>query len=175
MKINVLKLQMELGAKDNFLFTMTDLPNVGEVVITKPIEVEGQLVNTGNSLELSMKIKTEVAVSCSRCLDEVNLPIEFESVDQYCHKSDKDDVLEDSGDELSTVMILEDDWIDIERAVQENIILNMPMYALCRPDCPGICPQCGKNLKEGKCDCCEENLDPRFEALARLKEKMKAE
>jgi uncharacterized protein len=40
--------------------------------------------------------------------------------------------------------------------------------ALCREDCKGICPQCGKNLNLGPCDCKVENVDPRLEILKQL-------
>jgi uncharacterized protein len=44
----------------------------------------------------------------------------------------------------------------------------MPMGILCRPDCAGLCPQCGQNLNEGTCDCAKDDIDPRFEVLRRL-------
>ena len=39
---------------------------------------------------------------------------------------------------------------------------------LCKPDCKGLCPQCGKNLNEGKCGCSARQVDPRLEILKKL-------
>ena len=43
------------------------------------------------------------------------------------------------------------------------------MKALCKKDCAGLCPTCGKNLNQGKCDCPDDNIDPRWSKLADLK------
>jgi len=36
---------------------------------------------------------------------------------------------------------------------------------LCRPDCAGLCPECGQNLNEGVCDCARDTIDPRLAVL----------
>jgi uncharacterized protein len=46
------------------------------------------------------------------------------------------------------------------------------MRSLCRPDCRGLCIECGKNLNEGPCDCVVESIDSR---LAELKELLRTE
>ena len=60
--------------------------------------------------------------------------------------------------------------IDLKEDVREAIILAFPLKPLCRPECRGLCPHCGRNLNEEKCECREEKIDPR---LAKLKELLK--
>jgi uncharacterized protein len=48
------------------------------------------------------------------------------------------------------------------------VIVSTPMRVLCRYDCEGICPTCGKNLNEGMCDCEVDDIDPRMAALRTL-------
>ena len=48
----------------------------------------------------------------------------------------------------------------------------LPMKPLCKPDCKGLCPSCGKDLNLGACGCTHETIDPRWEALKALKEKV---
>jgi uncharacterized protein len=57
------------------------------------------------------------------------------------------------------------DAIDLAPILRENAILVAPMHVLCRPDCRGLCSQCGQDLNEVQCDCEHSAIDPRLEAL----------
>jgi uncharacterized protein len=59
--------------------------------------------------------------------------------------------------------------LELGQAVREEVVLAMNPYVVCDPECPGLCPQCGANLKEGPCGCEEDELDPRWDALRELK------
>ena len=50
---------------------------------------------------------------------------------------------------------------DLDEILTTAFVLNMDSKLLCRPDCKGICPRCGKNLNEGACSCRPE-IDPRL-------------
>ena len=43
--------------------------------------------------------------------------------------------------------------IDLDPDIREEIILDYPLSPLCKPECKGLCPKCGKNVNEGKCSC----------------------
>lgn len=169
MKINLAKLWKEPGTKEDFAFVLKDgFEELGEASLIKPLQVQGNVSNQGNFLELELSMETVVALPCSRCLDEVKLPLQLEVTDQYCSEEDWSK-LEGTAEPLE-----EKDWLDLKQVVQENLLLNLPMRVLCTPDCPGLCPKCGKNLKEGPCACCKKDFDPRFEVLAQLKKKMES-
>jgi uncharacterized protein len=55
--------------------------------------------------------------------------------------------------------------LDLLPALREELLLALPEFPLCRPDCKGICPTCGSNRNEGDCDCRVEQVDPRWDAL----------
>jgi len=57
--------------------------------------------------------------------------------------------------------------------VKEQVLLSVPMKPLCRNDCAGLCPVCGRDLNEGACNCRKEELDPRLAPLAQFKETLK--
>jgi DUF177 domain-containing protein len=59
--------------------------------------------------------------------------------------------------------------LDMSRAVREEVILAMNPYVVCKPECKGLCPRCGTNLNAETCDCIEEDVDPRWEALRNMK------
>jgi uncharacterized protein len=59
--------------------------------------------------------------------------------------------------------------LDLSEAVREEVLLAINPYVVCDPECPGLCPKCGANLKEGPCGCSETETDPRWDALRELK------
>ena len=58
---------------------------------------------------------------------------------------------------------------DLDALVKEDVLLAIPSKVLCKPDCKGLCSQCGKNLNDGPCDC-KEPVDPRLAGLLSLLE-----
>jgi uncharacterized protein len=66
------------------------------------------------------------------------------------------------------IYFIDEGWLDLRKPLREQILLAMPMHLLCRPDCKGLCPNCGQNLNEGPCQCSTENIDPRLAVLKKL-------
>jgi uncharacterized protein len=56
--------------------------------------------------------------------------------------------------------------------LQEQVLLALPLKIVCRDDCKGLCPQCGKNLNEGPCACVVQVEDPRWAALKEIRNKL---
>ncbi len=100
--------------------------------------------------------------NCVRCLIEVEQPLTWTIGDLFIYPP------ENAPEDALTVG--EDVHIDLAPLVRENMLLSKPMRILCRPDCKGLCPNCGQNWNEGPCDCREENGDPRWAALQKLKD-----
>ncbi|MFW5719207.1 MAG: YceD family protein [Halanaerobium sp.] len=121
-----------------------------EIEIKDPILLELEIFNTRESFVVEGKLRTELILSCSRCLQKYSSPVELD-ISEDVLKSEMED----------------EEELYLDDIVKENIILSLPMKPLCSDDCKGICPQCGKNLNEGECDCEVETLDPR---LAKLKD-----
>ena len=63
--------------------------------------------------------------------------------------------------------------IDVTPAVREELVLAAPRYVVCRDDCKGICPQCGKDLNAGPCDCAPVT-DARWQPLKALKDMLRS-
>jgi len=66
------------------------------------------------------------------------------------------------------LVIGEDGWLDLAPVVRQLIVLEMPIRTLCRPDCKGLCDNCGQNFNLGACECPTEEIDPRLAALQQL-------
>jgi uncharacterized protein len=59
--------------------------------------------------------------------------------------------------------------VDLTADIREDILLDLPAYPVCKPDCKGLCPQCGKNLNGGDCACRPPEGNDRWNALDRIK------
>jgi uncharacterized protein len=58
--------------------------------------------------------------------------------------------------------------LDLSEAVRQYTVINIPMKPLCKPNCAGLCPQCGANRNEAPCQCPQEQGDPRWAVLQQL-------
>ena len=74
-----------------------------------------------------------------------------------------DSTTEETTDE-DEVGRMQGDLIDLEPAVRDAVVLTLPTNPLCRPDCPGLCPECGAHLADLPADHSHEDVDPRWAA-----------
>ena len=58
--------------------------------------------------------------------------------------------------------------IDLSEDIRDTVLLGIPQFPVCKSDCRGLCPQCGKNLNDGPCDCPPLREEGRWDALDRL-------
>ena len=92
--------------------------------------------------------------TCSRCLEPLDLGIAMES--QFLGSKDAELVAGGShnlGSQDLDVVFLAETVLDEEALAREHFLLHAPMHPLCREDCKGLCPQCGKNWNKGPCSC----------------------
>ncbi len=124
------------------------------------------LANTGLGLTAEGHLKTVATLACSRCAREHTVDISI-SVSEECALEDIDQPSSYEEDEYGdfTIPILNGRELDLSALVVQLLALNLPLHSLCRPDCRGLCAQCGQDLNEGTCDCSDEEIDPRLSVL----------
>ena len=117
--------------------------------------------NRAGLLELDCEARSNLHLrcdSCGRAFQRVLVvPIQFMLAT----------ALEDEEDE--DILLLEGTCLELEPVVTDEVIFAMDTKNLCREDCRGVCPRCGKNLNDGPCGCKPE-MDPRWSALSALLE-----
>ena len=59
--------------------------------------------------------------------------------------------------------------VDLVDRLHDAVVLELPLRLYCKTDCKGLCPQCGQDLNVDSCSCADDAIDPRWEALAQLK------
>jgi uncharacterized protein len=110
---------------------------------------EGILVQA----DLHIGIKAE----CYRCLEDVAHDVQVTVEELYTHHS-----------EANLEFSIDDDAIlDLGPLLRAEVLIAISHGVLCKPDCKGLCHECGTNLNHETCDCAQNRIDPRF---ARLKE-----
>lgn len=147
-----------------------DATEAGEGSAELDFYVEGDNVFARGNLE------AWVELACSRCLVNVRHPIQEELVVTYLpggQVPDEDGVEseEEDGDdgEVEDTYGYEGEEIDVEPLLRERLLLAIPYAPLCKPDCKGLCSQCGANLNDSECGCDRKVVDPRLAALADIK------
>ncbi len=115
-----------------------------------------------------------VTLECGRCLEPYEQPLhmEMEVVFQPSVAILTGEPLPPPEDD-SVYMIDGHHIVDLDEAVREQVLLNLPIRPLCRPDCAGLCPICGQNLNLGPCPGHGEQTDERLAVLAALLEPKK--
>lgn len=135
----------------------------GEKPFPQPIQVSGTVRNMAGALVLTGKAEGTLTTRCDRCLKPLELPYVVE-VETLLAEELANAELDRDGEEI---LLLEDGGVDLDELFTTECILSVEGKHLCREDCRGLCPKCGKDLNDGPCDCAKE-LDPRFAVLAKL-------
>lgn len=100
---------------------------------------------------------------CHRCLADAVVDEEI-SAREYQATNPVDD-------DLRTPYVV-DDQLDLTAWARDSLVLALPAQILCRPDCAGLCPMCGKDLNVDPHEHAEERPDPRWAALAELRDRL---
>ena len=119
---------------------------------------------------------TRAELKCARCLEAV--PLELANKFDLLYrplkvqaKGGSDEVEISEAD--TEIGFYKGEGLALEDVLKEQVLLAVPAKALCQESCKGLCPHCGQNRNLGDCSCTEKRTDPRWEALAAVKEKLK--
>jgi uncharacterized protein len=138
--------------------------------IVAPVLVEMDIHKDKNRFRLEGTARTELELTCSRCLEPFRMPVDAAFDMRYLPASDASGVGErEVAEEDLDTSVYRDDQIDVNEVLREQFYLALPMKPLCREDCAGLCPQCGTNRNSGTCSCATELEDPRLAPLRGLK------
>ena len=114
-------------------------------------------------------------VPCARCVEPVEVPLaaDFDLIFRPVGVDAGAPERSISAPETEIGYYQEDSLL-LEDVLREQVLLSLPVRTLCKPDCKGLCPRCGKNRNLEACSCEEGSSDPRWEALAGLRSRMKS-
>ncbi|NLE75502.1 MAG: DUF177 domain-containing protein [Chloroflexi bacterium] len=170
MRYNVAQLLLEAtGAQRRYSFEMQHPDLDPQLELAAPLQGEVLLMRTHDGVLVQARVRTVLRLACVRCLEPMDAAVEAEWSEEF-HPSldvvtgrklvvDPDDV--DQG-----TLIDEHHILDLTETVRQQLLLQMPTHPLCRDDCQGLCPVCGGNRNLYACNCQDQEVDPRWAALA---------
>ncbi len=132
----------------------------GKHQIIKDIRVKGNLA-------------TSLEMSCARCLELIvqNLSRDFELLYRPLGADAGRDEMSVT-DAEAEISYYEGEGIALEDVLREQVLLAVPVKVICRENCKGLCPHCGKNLNLEQCSCATEQEEPRWAALKEIRGKL---
>jgi len=141
MEINVNKLiSGEVGeTADYTLKEELPIPDKGNAAIQGKVK----LTRLDQSMLANFDITANITLNCDKCLESFRqqIPLNFER--EYLIKETSTD---------PEVLTLKDKQLNTDSAITQEIIINLPLQAVCKPDCKGLCPVCGINLNRDTCE-----------------------
>ena len=129
----------------------------------------------GGEVRIAGSLKTIIELSCSRCLEPARQETN-KSFDLFFRQRDELMFDEDAEIELTDkdtrTAFFTGTKLAIGDILREQVLLALPMKALCGVDCKGLCPSCGTNLNFGSCNCLKEQFNPHMVTLLELKQRL---
>jgi len=163
-------------------FPAGEIDLIPEVRQRSPLRSEGQadLVEEHHGkhkvvqdIRVKGKLDTSLEVACARCLDPVVHQVE-RSFDLLYRPLGTDSGHEELSvtDAEAEIGYYGNGGLLLEDTLREQVLLALPLKTICREDCKGLCPHCGKNMNENQCSCVDDLEDPRWSALKEIRDKM---
>jgi len=141
-----------------------------EISLASPVDVDLELIPEAEHIKLSGHLHATVRVACSRCLGDLVLELD-EAIPQIFLQPlspDTEDEIDLRPQDLDTTFF-DGETVDVDLIVAEQIFLALPQRPLCRPDCRGLCSECGADLNRESCECEKKEIGSAFDALQAVK------
>lgn len=135
--------------------------DVLKVPAETPIELDLRLESVMEGVLVTGTASVRLAGECVRCLVDIDEGLTVDLQELYLYDG------EDAEDDEETSR-MDGELLDLEPVVRDAVVLSLPQNPLCRPDCPGLCAQCGARLADEPDHSHGEVLDPRWAALEGL-------
>lgn len=166
MFIELSELIKNVGGEKNFSGEchIEDIRYMGEYIkFTEPVKVDVNVKNVGGVLYLSGSAQCVLDANCGRCGKPLTESLCFDLEESLLYEGSNVQVNDDED-----IIVFSGYRFEIDEIVENYIFMNLPIRYLCKEDCLGVCPKCGKDLNAGDCGCDKQEIDPRLAALKKL-------
>ena len=145
---------------------------MAKVVPASKMPAQIRIESVLDGVLVNLDFDFEVEAECARCLEPVMWTDHSRVTELFLYEETDSrgrvvQACDDASEEL-TLFYVQDDAVDLLDSVRDAIVLDLPLSPLCRPDCLGICPQCGDKLEGAPHD--HATTDHRWAALEGLLE-----
>ncbi len=141
-----------------------------DVELAGPLNGMLRFQRTNRGILVGGEVEAPVRRTCARCLEAFVEPARVRISEEYVPSIDPETGASVERDEADDAVQLIDEHneIDLAPVLREEFALTEPMHPLCRPDCPGLCAECGARLDERHTSHETDEIDPRLAGLARF-------
>jgi uncharacterized protein len=165
LNLRTIKLRSGEQFRDEREIELEPLELGGQRYLPVPQEVPAELTitraSTGTVFELSFSVRLHGP--CYRCLEDAVLELPISAREYQATNPESDEM---------RTPYLDNDRLDLSAWARDALALELPDKILCKPDCAGLCPVCGKDLNLEPHDHGEPEPDSRWSALAELKNRL---
>jgi uncharacterized protein len=129
------------------------------------VPAELQVSRASGAMVFDLRFQTRLSGPCMRCLGHAELAIDVSA--RELHDLDGEGEVEELRSDYVT-----NDRLDLGAWMRDAIALELPEQILCRPECAGLCPVCGKDLNFEPHEHVERETDPRWAVLEQLRDEL---
>ncbi|BBX72836.1 hypothetical protein MSHI_07420 [Mycobacterium shinjukuense] len=160
-----------LGRRPGAMFTVRDTVDspsrIGLELIAiergAPLELDLRVESVSEGVLVTGTVAAPTTGECARCLTAIGGRVHVDLTELFAYPDSATEATTED-DEVGHVV---GETIDLEQAIIDAVGLELPFSPVCRPDCPGLCPQCGVPL-DTEPGHRHEQIDPRWATLARM-------
>lgn len=143
----------------------------GDVGYQGPISVRLRFRQSARMVEVDGCLEATLTLVCGRCLTTFEYELVEPVAMTFVPEAEEDEAAEEREiDQLELGMIpYRDDCLELLIPLQEQLLMAVPIRALCSSDCKGLCPECGADGNLAACGCEKKLFNSKFGVLAKLK------
>lgn len=174
MKLDLSEIAAHLGKRIRYEIDQPPMEDVASGLKgIEPIKGDVTFNNAGSNIIVRGKFHTVVELECSRCLRVYKLPLDIPIEEELPISglppwAEEEEEEEEELPEEEKEPLFVDNIFDLDELMRQSILVSVPIKPLCTEACKGLCPHCGVNLNEGKCECPPETEESPFGPLASL-------
>lgn len=166
--------QIDVAEQAKDFPVLAELMAAGSVAFNETICGSLEVAWAGDYLRVKGQLATIVTSPCCRCLAPVTSPLDVPVQLSYSGSDNSDSPLDEDlelqSEDLGLIPFSGPE-LDLKPDVEQEIVMALPQQPLCHDACLGLCPACGCNLNQNRCDCEPAVLHAGLEALRNFKVK----
>lgn len=171
MRVDIREVRKAHGAREDVLH---DGPlMLGDLRFEGPAHVSLRLSNAASRILVRGLLRGDVVLDCARCAEPFKARVNADIEEEFL-PAGSPEVPDEKDSPWSDLSVYTEDDIEIDltEILRQNVIAALPIKALCREDCRGLCPICGENQNRASCACSTEREDPRLQPLRDLQRRL---
>jgi len=167
MVVDITRLGRRPGAMVPLRDTVPSPSRIGAELIAiepgAPLELDLRVESVSEGVLVTGTVAAPTVGECARCLTTMRGRVEVVLTELFAYPESTTEATTEE-DEVGHVV---DDTIDLEQPIIDAVGLDLPFSPVCRPDCPGLCPECGVVLATEPGHH-HDRIDPRWAKLAEM-------